>query len=74
MLCGVLHVAYNSNDRVNGQYMVCVLYRSALVLATPTKGFSTYQVVGIISLLNATIEGSDNGRGWYHLNGHIRML
>jgi hypothetical protein len=62
-LCGVLHVAYNTHDRVNGQYMICVLYRSSLVLAIPTKRLLKYQVLAVIMLRNGSIETSDNGRG-----------
>jgi hypothetical protein len=63
LLCGVLHVAYQTTDCVNGQYMICILYPSSLVLAIPSKGLSTYEVVAVISLANASIESSDNGRG-----------
>jgi hypothetical protein len=62
-LCGALHVAYESNERISGQYMICILYRSCLLLATANKVFSTYAVDAIISLLNARIEKPDNGSG-----------
>jgi hypothetical protein len=64
LLCGVLHVTYSTSDKVTGQYMICVLYRSSLVLAVPSRGFTTYAVVGVVSLANGSVEGSDNGRGW----------
>jgi hypothetical protein len=63
LLCGVLHVAYNATDCVNGQYMICILYRSSLLVATLSKVFSTYEVVAVISLVNSSVEPSDNGRG-----------
>ncbi|KAF2435530.1 hypothetical protein EJ08DRAFT_580532 [Tothia fuscella] len=63
ILCGVLHVTYNTVDRVNGQYMICMLYRSSLVVAVPSKDYSDYQVVAVIPLLNGSIEASDNSRG-----------
>lgn len=63
MLCGVLHVAYETTEKVKGQFMVCILYRSSLVLATATKGDSEYTVVAVIPLLNGSAEQSDNGRG-----------
>jgi hypothetical protein len=63
LLCGVLHVAYQSPDRVKGSYMVCVLYKSCLVLATSSRFHSPYTVVASIGLANASIEETDNGRG-----------
>ncbi|OCL09815.1 hypothetical protein AOQ84DRAFT_375486 [Glonium stellatum] len=63
LLCGVLHVAYQSNDRVKGQYMICVLYKSCLVLATTNRVFTPYNVVAAIALANGTVEEPDNGRG-----------
>ncbi|KAL6708806.1 hypothetical protein ACN47E_002213 [Coniothyrium glycines] len=63
LLCGVLHVAYQSPERIKGQYMVCVLYKSCLMLATVSRFHSPYIVVATISLANGSIEESDNGRG-----------
>ena len=65
LLCGVLHVAYQSDDRVEGQYMICVLYKSCLVLATTNRVFTPYNVVATIALANGTVEEPDNGRGTY---------
>ncbi|KAF1926281.1 Rho guanyl nucleotide exchange factor [Didymella exigua CBS 183.55] len=63
LLCGVLHVAYQTPERVKGQYMICVLYKSCLVLATTSRFFTPYNVVACISLANGSIEEPDNGRG-----------
>ena len=65
LLCGVLYVAYQSDDRVKGQYMICVLYKSCLVLATTNRVFAPYNVVAAIALANGTVEEPDNGRGTY---------
>lgn len=62
-LCGALHVAYETKERIAGQYMICILYRSCLLLATTNKAFSSYAVEAVISLLNARIERPDNGSG-----------
>jgi hypothetical protein len=62
-LCGALHVAYETSKRITGQYMICILYRSCLLLATANKSFSSYAVDAVISLLNARIEEPDNGSG-----------
>lgn len=63
LLCGVLHVAYQTPERIKGQYMVCVLYKSCLVLATASRFHSPYTVVAAIGLANSSIEEPDNGRG-----------
>jgi hypothetical protein len=63
LLSGALHVAYQASDRVKGQYIVCVLYKSCLVLATPNRSYLPYTVVASIGLANGSIEQSDNGRG-----------
>ncbi|EMD87104.1 hypothetical protein COCC4DRAFT_82097 [Bipolaris maydis ATCC 48331] len=63
LLCGVLHVAYQTPDRIKGSYMVCVLYRSCLVLATASRFHTPLTVVASIALANASIEDADNGRG-----------
>jgi hypothetical protein len=63
LLSGVLHVTYQAPDRIKGQYMVCVLYKSCLVLATPNRSYLPYTVVASIGLANGSIEQSDNGRG-----------
>lgn len=63
LLCGVLHVTYQTPERIKGQYMICVLYKSCLVLATTNRFHSPYTVVASIGLANGSIEESDNGRG-----------
>jgi hypothetical protein len=63
LLCGALHVTYQTPDRIKGSYLVCVLYKSCLVLATASRFHTPYTVVASIGLANATIEESDNGRG-----------
>ncbi|KAF2853415.1 hypothetical protein T440DRAFT_476683 [Plenodomus tracheiphilus IPT5] len=63
LLCGVLHVTYQTPERIKGQYMICVLYKSCLVLATTNRFHSPYTVVASIGLANGSIEDADNGRG-----------
>jgi predicted short-subunit dehydrogenase-like oxidoreductase (DUF2520 family) len=63
LLCGVLHVAYHTTERLYGQYMVCVLYKSCILIATVAKSVSCYHVVAVIPLANASIQEPDNGRG-----------
>jgi hypothetical protein len=64
LLCGVLHVTFQTPEpRIKGQYMICVLYKSCLVLATSSRFQSTYTVVASIGLANSSIEEPGNGRG-----------
>jgi hypothetical protein len=64
LLCGVLHVAFQTPEpRIKGQYMVCVLYKSCLVLATSSRFHTPCTVVASIGLANGSIEESNNGRG-----------
>jgi hypothetical protein len=63
VLCGALHIAYDTNSGIKGEYMVSILYRSSLVLALASKGLATYDVFAVISLINSRLEDSDNGRG-----------
>ena len=63
MLCGVLYVVYQSDEKVSGAYMLCVLFRSCLLLATPRAGASQYDIVGTIYLNSLRTESSESGRG-----------
>ena len=65
MVCGVLHVAFESNERIKGQYMVWLLYRSCFLLASLSKTTAAYNVFAVIPLANGSIDEPDNGRGTY---------
>jgi len=62
-LCGALFVAYQSRSDVLGDYMLCALFRSHLLLATPTKGYSRFEIVAIISFGAMQMDKADNGKG-----------
>ena len=62
-ICGVLHVAFESRERVKGQYVICLLYRSCILLATMNKTAAPYNVLAILPLVNGSIDEPDNGRG-----------
>jgi hypothetical protein len=71
VLCGALHVAYDTINGVKGDYMISILYRSSLVLASARKSLATYDVFAVISLINARLEESDNGRGITSHRSHL---
>ncbi|KAH0542149.1 hypothetical protein FGG08_003449 [Glutinoglossum americanum] len=63
LLCGVLHVTWQSSGGINGEYMACMLFRSRLLLATVKKAEPTYTVAVAINLADLKLEEADNGRG-----------
>ncbi|KAL8909936.1 MAG: hypothetical protein Q9171_004757 [Xanthocarpia ochracea] len=63
ILCGVLYVAYESEREVCGAYMLCVLFKSHLLLAVPRTDTFRYDVVALFSLHGSQIEKADDGRG-----------
>ncbi|KAF2458254.1 hypothetical protein BDY21DRAFT_284534 [Lineolata rhizophorae] len=63
ILCGVLHVAFQGRGGIEGQYMVCVLFRSCMLLAVMNKGSAACNVVATIPLLTCRIQEADNGKG-----------
>lgn len=64
-LCGVLHVAWQTKSSVTGQYMICLLYRQYLLLATTGKSEQVYEIQASIGLSDIKIEDADNGRGMF---------
>ncbi|KAI9806399.1 MAG: hypothetical protein M1833_003586 [Piccolia ochrophora] len=61
-LCGVLFVAWNGSETIRGEFLICVLYRSCLILATTNKDSSIYVIVARIELRDIRIEAPDNGK------------
>lgn len=62
VLCGVLHVTWQGLDTIHGRYLVCILFKSVLVLAGPSRGSSTLHVLAAIRLANVKInEASTSG-------------
>ncbi|KAJ2989699.1 hypothetical protein NUW58_g3334 [Xylaria curta] len=62
-LCGALHVCWQTKDGVTGQYMVSLLYRDCLCLATAGKYDQVYTIQACIGLDSIKVEEADNGRG-----------
>lgn len=62
-LCGVLYAAYQSNSGdIRGDYILCALFKSQLLLAIPQKS-SNFRIVAIINTSDIQIVDADNGRG-----------
>ena len=62
-LCGVLYVSWQTRDGVDGHYLICLLYRDFLLLATAPKVDHAYNIQACVSLSELRIEEVDNGRG-----------
>ncbi|KAF5617184.1 hypothetical protein F52700_12697 [Fusarium sp. NRRL 52700] len=62
-LCGVLHVCWKSPAGVDGQYMICLLYKDVLCLASGGKFDPIYTILACIDVHCSAVEDADNGRG-----------
>ena len=62
-LCGALFAAYQSNDGdLRGEYMLCALFKTYMLLALPQKSLN-FSIVAIINTSDIQIVDADNGRG-----------
>jgi hypothetical protein len=71
-LCGALHVCWQTKEGVNGQYMVALLYRGWLCLATAGRIDQVYTIQACIALTNIKVEEVDNGRGM-NINQYLAL-
>ncbi|KAK4237142.1 hypothetical protein C8A03DRAFT_44965 [Achaetomium macrosporum] len=62
-LCGALHVCWQTKEGVKGQYMVALLYRACVCLATAGKLGQIYTIEACIALADIKLEEVDNERG-----------
>ena len=65
-LCGALFIAYQSKRTVVGEYMLCALFKSYLVLAIPSEAANVsqaFEIIAAISLIDLHLECTDNGKG-----------
>ena len=63
LLCGVLHVAYQTSNRVDGGYMLCMMFKDYLLVATTTVGHPKIDIVATIYLSDAKVVSTEDGRG-----------
>lgn len=62
-LCGVLHACWQSKEGVQGQYLVTLLYKDWLCLASASRIDLIYTLQACIPLSQVKVEAVDNGRG-----------
>jgi hypothetical protein len=53
---------WQTKEGVEGQYMIVLLYRDCLVLATAGRNDPGYAIKAMISLFNVRVEEADNGK------------
>ncbi|KAI6804642.1 hypothetical protein KC361_g73 [Hortaea werneckii] len=63
MLCGCLHIAYRTRERVRGCYVICILFETTLLLAVAPEDQQRYSTLAGIALANATIADCDDMKG-----------
>lgn len=62
-LCGILHAVWQTREGANGQYLISLLYKNFLVLATTDKAGKVYTIQAKVGLADIKVEEADNGRG-----------
>ncbi|GFF30916.1 hypothetical protein IFM51744_01283 [Aspergillus udagawae] len=62
-LCGVLHATYQLRADIVGEYVVCALFESYLVLAASRDGCSRLRAVACLYVRDLKIDTLRNGRG-----------
>lgn len=75
-MCGALHICWPTEEGVSGRYMICLLYRDVLCLASTSKVDPIYTLQAIIVLNEAKIEDASNGRGervWLNMVRVVRL-
>ncbi|KAI2730180.1 hypothetical protein CBS147332_2032 [Penicillium roqueforti] len=63
VMCGVLHVTYQTMDTTNGEFMVCVLFQRYLLFAKGIDDLRRLEAVACVYLDSLKIDTLQNGRG-----------
>ena len=63
ILCGVLHVTYQTRTRVEGCYALCVLYQDVLLVAFPVGPVGRFDVTALVMLNDMKLESASDGKG-----------
>ncbi|KAJ5868861.1 hypothetical protein N7534_003414 [Penicillium rubens] len=63
VLCGVLHVTYQTADTTSGEFMVCVLFQRYLLFAKGIDDQRRLEAVACVCLTSLKIDTLQNGRG-----------
>jgi RhoGEF domain len=63
LLCGILYLAYQTKSRVEGGYMLCMMFRDYLVIAAPAVEQAKFDILATIYLCDARVVSTKDGRG-----------
>lgn len=63
ILCGVLHLAYQTRTHVRGAYGLCILFETHVILAVPARQAEKFDVVAVVHLSDLKIESTSDGNG-----------
>jgi RhoGEF domain len=72
LLCGVLHVAYQTSHRIGGGYMLCLMFKDYLLIAAPALEQGNFDIVATIYLSDAKVVSSEDGRGMLSMSSVVR--
>lgn len=73
ILCGVLHVTYQTPETTTGDFMVCVLFNYYFLLAKGIDDLPNLEAVACISLDRVKIDTIQNGQGKQNPTGLIMV-
>lgn len=63
ILCGVLHITFQTKHRIDGQYSLCVLFEDSFLIAMPVGKSDRFEIIAFIALADLTLESASNGKG-----------
>lgn len=63
ILCGVLHLAYQTKRQVKGGYGLCMLFEKHLVMAVLAKQAEGFDVIALVRLSDLKMESASDGKG-----------
>ncbi|KAI9172000.1 Phosphatidylinositol 3,4,5-trisphosphate-dependent Rac exchanger 1 protein [Paramyrothecium foliicola] len=69
-LCGALYLCWQTKNGIDGQYVICLLYRDVLCFASAGRVEPIYTILACIDLRGTKVEEADNGRGTLGLQCH----
>lgn len=62
-LCGILHIAYQTNVAVSGCYALCVIFDEHFLIALPVGTIGKFEAMALIQLCDIKIEPATDGKG-----------
>ncbi|KAJ6114362.1 hypothetical protein N7486_000140 [Penicillium sp. IBT 16267x] len=63
ILCGVLHVTYQTSELITGDFMVCILFNGYFLITKATVDYHRLVVIACIYMDDLKMDTIQNGRG-----------